>query len=42
MKIAIVILSVSILCIGCSSTGRKVENLATFTKVYGKEIENQK
>ena len=35
MKIAIVILSVSIFCIGCTSTARKVENIATFTKVYG-------
>ncbi len=35
MKIAIVILCVSILCIGCSATESKVGNIATFTKVYG-------
>ncbi|MEI6142034.1 MAG: S41 family peptidase [Mariniphaga sp.] len=35
MKIAIVILSVSILCIGCSATESKVENVATFAKIYG-------
>ena len=35
MKILIFVLNVSILCIGCSTTGRKVENIATFTKVYG-------
>ena len=35
MKIAIVFITISILCIGCSATGSKVENVATFAKVYG-------
>ncbi len=35
MKTIILLLILSVLCISCNSTDRKVENIRTFTKVYG-------